>query len=316
MEPKNATKTVYSLYYPETRKIIDELWKSRPHHLYEDNDTKTQDEMHKPYLELWRNWSRLQGLEQFPNLYPTNGASEAIDHLIMRAHRPVHVFHGEYEGYAAIADACGIPVIRHDRYWFDQMEIEGDGVFYVSAPSAIDGEMWPWLNHWLEHIQRFHPQIDVILDVTYVGAAKRHVELDVGRHPNVKAVVFSLSKPFGVYYHRIGGVVSREPIKTLYGNLWFKNLFSIIAGTALMWTHTVDDLPKRYADVQVRALANLISAGKVPNGTMASNVILLAQKPCFPQKGFEDFARTEYNMRFCLKAEMARIIKQEQGVKS
>ena len=34
-------------------------------------------------------------------------------------------------------------------------------------------------------------------------------------HPNVRAVLWSLSKPFGVYYHRIGGIWSRDEIPTM-----------------------------------------------------------------------------------------------------
>ena len=75
------------------------------------------------------------------------------------------------------------------------------------------------------------------------------------------AVIFSLSKPFGVYYHRIGGVLTRAEVPTLRGHLWFKNLFSLHLGERLMAAHGARELPARYAALQQRALNRAIASG-------------------------------------------------------
>ena len=71
------------------------------------------------------------------------------------------------------------------------------------------------------------------------------------------ALVFSLSKPFGVYYDRIGGVLCRDPMPSLFGNQWFKNLTSLQLGAALLERHDVFDLPRRYKSVQRDAAARI-----------------------------------------------------------
>src|SRR5918999_601042 len=65
------------------------------------------------------------------------------------------------------------------------------------------------------------------------------------RSPSLGAVFFSLSKAFGVYYHRIGGVLSRAPLPGLEGNRWFKNVFSLALGTLLLERFGVRELPAR-----------------------------------------------------------------------
>ena len=75
--------------------------------------------------------------------------------------------------------------------------------------------------------------------------------------PAVQALAFSLSKPFGVYYDRIGGVLCRNAMPSLFGNQWFKNLTSLQLGAALLERHDVFDLPRRYKNVQREAAAQV-----------------------------------------------------------
>ena len=120
-----ATKTVYSLYYPETRRIVDELWAEAPHHLYEKNYTKRQDGLHLPFLEAWRRFATTAGVvfgAGFDSAYPTAGANEGIQALMARmgaegrARRPrVHLFRGEYEGFPHVASAAGLETVVHER---------------------------------------------------------------------------------------------------------------------------------------------------------------------------------------------------------
>src|SRR4029453_14723702 len=75
--------------------------------------------------------------------------------------------------------------------------------------------------------------------------------------PSVQALAFSLSKPFGVYYDRIGGMLCRKAMPSLFGNQWFKNLTSLQLGQALIDRHDVFDLPRRYRSIQREAAARV-----------------------------------------------------------
>src|SRR5690348_15672568 len=109
-------RTVYSYYYPETRRLVGQLWREEPHQLYDDAWERDLEGPHLPYLDAWKRWSGVD-VSGFPHGYPTNGASEALKDLIMLmpAGARVHVFEGEYEGYARYAQARGMETIVHPR---------------------------------------------------------------------------------------------------------------------------------------------------------------------------------------------------------
>src|SRR3984957_1573810 len=106
--PLQVIRSVYSVYYPETRRIVDALWAERPHGWYERNYEGRQDGMHRPCFERWRAWTEAAGVtlgSGHAHEYPTSGASEAI-HALLALHATrarhaggrIHVFAGEYEG--------------------------------------------------------------------------------------------------------------------------------------------------------------------------------------------------------------------------
>jgi hypothetical protein len=301
------SRTVYSLYYPETRAVVEDLWLGRHHEWYERAATKHQDAMHLPFLAAWREWCGLGLADAFPHAYPTSGASEPIKDLILPPGR-LHVFDGEYEGYAAIAAARGMQVVTHERSADAARHVYDDGdQFWISNPSAIDGNVWTGFDAFVEEMRARNPGVRIFLDVTYVGATKTPVRLEPARHPNVAATIFSLSKPFGVYYHRIGGVVSREPIATLHGSLWFKNLLSLKIGETLMTRFGPTDLPRQYAYLQEHVLARAKAAGRAPASARTSEVVLLAHAG----EGAVEFRRAPGRYRFCLQDGMERMLKGE-----
>ena len=300
----NVCKTVYGIYYPETRRIVDELWASRPHADYEQNYTKRQDPMHRPCLARWRSWSADAGVKlgsSFGHEYPTAGANEGI-HALLALHaagsgKRIHVFEGEYEGYGHIAQALGLEVVQHSR---DETRVEGaDDLFFLSQPSAIDGNLWKGFDAFVASCP-----MPVVVDLTYVGAVDRPTPIDLD-HPSVKAALWSLSKPFGVYYHRVGGLVSREEVPTLRGHHWFKNLFSLRLGEKLMTSHSATDLPKKYRPVQLDALERARKSDEVPAGAQPSDAVMLAHAPV--HQGFADYVRGR-NLRFCMSPGMDAII--------
>jgi histidinol-phosphate/aromatic aminotransferase/cobyric acid decarboxylase-like protein len=307
------TRTVYGIYYPETRRIVDALWAERPHDWYERNYTGRQDAMHRPFFERWRAWTAAAGVslgDGFTHEYPTAGASEAIHALLAlhatRGGKRIHVFAGEYEGYSVLGQALALDAVVHSRDPERYRESISRGarpgdVFWISQPSSVDGNLWAGFDRFRGWLTTEAPGVKLVVDVTYVGAVAVEPRIDLD-HDVVEAVVFSLSKPFGVYYHRIGGVVSRAEVPTLRGHLWFKNLFSLHLGERLMAAHGARDLPTRYLPLQRETLERCLSSGEVPPTAHPSDVVMLAHSPA-DGTGFAEYARGE-GLRFCLSPGM------------
>lgn len=262
LEAAGGSKTVYALYLPETKEILDTLLDGRDayHDMYTKAWTHKQDSAHQLFFDTWKAWVAPivdVNWDVFPFYYPTAGASEAIRESISAyGHRArhnqfsplIHVFEGEYEGYQAYAEAAQIPVMRHDRSQWTRA-IDGIGPndqFYISQPSGIDGMVWKDYDAFLGRLNEAQPEAQVMVDLTYVGCVGKKFNVSA-RHPNIRTAFFSLSKPFGVYYHRIGGMLSHEEHKGLYGNMWFKNLLSLKLGAELMKKYGVHELPAKYA---------------------------------------------------------------------
>jgi histidinol-phosphate/aromatic aminotransferase/cobyric acid decarboxylase-like protein len=296
------TKTVYSLIYPETKEMISTLWNQQPHQLYERAWLKYQDSFDKELFTLWKQWvsSVVYVDKTFEYTYPSGGSSEAIRAAIStyaskQNRGKIHQFKGEYEGYAAYAQSMNVEIIEHDRFgnWKESINksIQDNDIFFISQPSSINGNVWVGYNDFATYLDENFPKVKLMLDLCYVGVTT-HNNYQIKITPNVAMVFFSLSKAFGVYYHRIGGVLSREPIPSLYGNKWFKNLFSIQLGINLLKEYSLGELPKKYSYLQEKYL---------PENTLASDVLLLAHSVS-TQKN--DFSRLEskngFHNRFCL----------------
>jgi hypothetical protein len=313
VEGLGVIPTVYSLVYPETRAVFEQLRRRDGlSDMYERAWTKQQDPMHHDLLDTWCAWTgpRLSvDWSQFPNRYVASGSSEALRDSIARhaalaihfGRKPrIHVFAGEYEGFAAYAEAHCCEVVRHRRPdWRQITGIESGDRFYVSAPSSIDGQIWHELGAFADWLQVHHPQARLSIDLCYVGCVASpgdyRIPLD---KPCIDQVFFSLSKVFGVYYHRIGGVFSRDPLPGLYGNVWFKNLLSLRLGVELMNAYSVDQLPRRYRADQEAVVASMRSrCGAV---TPADVLLLAVQRYEASNEALRaDFSRSE-GLRYCL----------------
>jgi hypothetical protein len=297
-----VTRTVYTLYWDEVMAIQDELWKSRPHAKFMKAYERSQIEMHIPFLERWREWSGVGVRKRaFPFAYPTAGGTEALD-IIMRGYDSVHVFKGDYEGYRQLADAGRRGLVEHERRKeapIHQSPGEKD-VFIVSYPSAIDGEHWSDLETWLENMRAAFPTTAVILDLAYLGCTKTPTRLELNRHSNVEAVVFSFSKPFGLAFHRVGGIFCRHMNERLEYARYFKNVPGILLGHSLMDAYEPTKIPQRYAALQELALAEAKRVGEAPEQATCSDVILLARAAT----GSKEFERTRGQYRFCLTKAM------------
>ena len=292
----DAIPTIYSLYYPEVRATVEELWIAAPHLLYGAAYNRGQEKLPGLFLDAWRAWTTVKLGDAFPHAYATAGASEALRELIRPGIR-VNTFEGDYEGFWRLAQDRGIPFVVRPRGQCVGATYDDTDVFFLSDPSSIDGDHLDGLDSWIDEMERRHPRVSIVVDVTYVGATKVNRARDFSRHPNVKAVVFSLSKPFGVYYHRVGGVFSRNPIPVLaHGNVWLVNPFSLALGTMLMRRFQPGELPRRYAHVQEQVLADAIAQGIVPASAKPGNVILFGIGP----EGDARNLRVKGTHRFCL----------------
>ena len=274
--PPNSpvTSTVYSVVWPDTEHLVRqcmrdecELMLSAHRHAH----TKRQDPMHEGFFNAWRSFARHAvslDAEQLPECYPTAGSSEAIREIIREAvyrGEDLVVFDGEYEGYEAIAQSQGTRVHRIPRadwkslltQWAKSGPPWGPrrAQWWLSQPSAIDGNVWPDCDAFLMALAAAAPSCRVWMDLSYVGRARQSGPINVTRHANVAGLVFSLSKVMGVYYRRIGGCMSRAPIPGLWANRWFKNLDSLYLGQR--WLEQSEDALNegaRYQVEQVRAM--------------------------------------------------------------
>ncbi|MEZ5681102.1 MAG: hypothetical protein R3E14_07355 [Erythrobacter sp.] len=293
-----ASGTIYSLVMPESEAVLAEVMDGGPagrdagllEH-YREAWTQKQDALHESYFERWVAWSapvvRFDAAG-FPHRYPTAGASEGIFKLMAeyaaRARSDgfepsVHIFEGEYEGFPAYAASLGLPLVRHPRSeWEDVAARAGrNAQFWISQPSAIDGAVWQHFDSFARGLAETRPDIALVPDLTYVGNVARAFEIALDL-PNVAHLVFSHSKPFGGYYHRVGGVFAREECPSLFGNKWFKNLLSLAWGSAMMDRFDVRELPRRYAGAQAEAVRRIGQLLGV-QGLVPADVCLLATAP-------------------------------------
>ena len=290
-----VSKPVFDCRWPETRDIAARLWNELPgnlgERLYGAPYLGGQDRLHERFLDRWLEWRRgfvTLDASGFPHRYASAGSSEAIRECIAQysvdrrsagREAVIHTFDGEYEGYAAYADAYRVRMVRHDRRaWRESLgrlsadAVRGDLVL-VSEPSAIDGNLWADFPAFIAHLERELPTVRVAVDLTYVGTIARAYTIDVSSDV-IDTVFFSLSKVYGVYYHRIGGVFSRSVMPGLVGNRWFKNTFSLELGHELLAALPPRAIPTAYRATQARATADASAALGIP--LTASDAILIA----------------------------------------
>ena len=319
--------TIYSLVMPEAEAALAALVRDEEalFDRYREPWTQKQDAMHEAYFDAWIGWSapivRFEPAD-FPFRHPTAGASEGIFKLMseyfgrMRAEGrapTIHIFEGEYEGFPAYADALAIRCVRHDRSAWQSAPnaIDPDGLFWISQPSAIDGHVWPHFEAFARLLAEQRPSVALIPDLTYVGSVARPFGL-VLDSPNIPAFVISHSKPFGGYYHRVGGVFSRAECPSLFGNKWFKNLLSLAWGTEMMRRHGVFELPAEYRAIQEEACRR---AGEVLGIGVVQPADVLLMGTASPETARSDVLRTvlrgspsEQLVRLCLTPAMTVLI--------
>jgi histidinol-phosphate/aromatic aminotransferase/cobyric acid decarboxylase-like protein len=323
-----ASKTVYALVTAEIE--LAKSWLFSDSSLSDERSnyyaqfrgawTGKQDAVHEEFRDTWIKWSEPAvdfPPASFPFFYPTAGASEALRHLIYdwsiraksRTMIPrIHVFEGEYEGYKAYAEAAGVKVVEWPRSLSVAKQIKEGELFFLSQPSAINGYVWREANAFLNDM----PRNSVVIDLTYVGATHEYAlraKIDLTA-PSIRNIVFSLSKSFGAYYDRIGGVFCQQEDLGLFGNKWFKNLSSLQLGTKLMKSHDVFYMPWRYRALQADQALATAAALKIEHISPA-DVFLLATADKAADPALDAYLRRPAKtglVRLCLTPGMAKAL--------
>lgn len=301
MNITNPTKTVYCYYFPEVREIISRITKEYPHDIYLRSVDPGLDDYHEKAVAEYVAHMKdvMPGLVSFPYRYTSAGASESIFHILsnikaFESHVPLYILDGEYEGYAGYGENIGLK--------FTSVPLESSfenldkGIFFISNPSARNGNILP--NDLIEKIGNAGHEI--IFDATYVGLTDpKEFLVD---HPSIRSVIVSLSKPFGLYYYRIGFCFSRKELLTLYVNKWFKNILSHLIADEILVKYRSSELVSLYRLYQARAVERLREMYNLP--IKPSDVLILAhihssEVPEEKKSEIEEFRRGEW-YRFCV----------------
>lgn len=332
LNESGVSKIVYALVMPETEQTIDLVFDGRDdsgsrdgyHRLFREAWTQKQDAVHEAFFQQWLAWSApvvSMAATDFTFQYPTSGASEGLREAIhaygARARSEnfvpaIHVFEGEYEGYAAYARAAAIPLTVHRRsQWHQAIEqMRPTDQFYLSQPSGIDGNLWDQFDAFASELAIRLPTLELMLDLSYVGCVAKDYHINA-RYPNIAAIFFSLSKPAGVYYHRIGGMFSRKEYLGLFGNKWFKNISSLQIGNQFMNRYSVQELPRKYCTQQQMAI-DAINRQLGLTLSRADILLLAVGRPADQPSDLERYLLRgpagEAVVRVCLTARMAHLI--------
>lgn len=329
LEDSGVIPMIYSLVYPETRAVRSELYDGQPGilDLHEKAFEGRGVEDHAIFLTKFRTWlAQLAFIDpvNFSHQYVGNGSSEPIravtakhiiDTLLQGREAHFHIFDGEYQGYEAYVDGFNtsnsdrVRLSKYDRRRFQDMgrDLGPGSRIMLSQPSGIDGNYWEGFDEFMGWLAKNHPDVPVDVDLAYAGATtcEETISLD---HPNIASIFFSLSKVFGVYRDRTGGVFSREEIPGLFGNKWFNNAFSLEMGRQLIASHEPCELPKRYANVQGRVVEKI--ARILGEEVFPSDVLLMAHQPeASTNTRILDKFQRAHGMRYCLTPAIDRIIK-------
>ena len=175
-----------------------------------------------------KGWTSVRKYKWFS--YPTSGSEEAIREVMLHIKEVknaehIYVLPGEYEGYEAVAGTRGLPVLQIDP---EELLEAIPGWVFISNPSSRNGNVISpdYIQGLLDHGHM------LVIDLAYLGTAD--VKIDVS-HPNIYAVLTSFSKPFGMFYYRVGFAFTRELIPSLDANRkWFKCVPSLMAAEAVV----------------------------------------------------------------------------------
>ena len=303
MNEFKAITTVYSYYMPEIRELITALTREYPHDVFLRSISPGLDDFHQPIIDkLFAAYEQdVPHLTKFAYRYPTSGSEEGIreymTYLQSQGVSQIYVWQGDYEGYRETARTRNIDTVEID-YDCDPATLS-PGHWFLSNPSARNGTIVPAAKI-LAIAEAGHK---LFYDLAYLGATDSTV-FDVS-HPNIVAAVVSFSKPYGLFYYRVGFTFSCEPIPALYANKWFKNVYGLLIAERIMDRIDRAAMVRKYRAIQASIVERINAAFGM--GLSASDAFLLAklpaddgaQLPAEQRQVIERFRRADW-YRFCL----------------
>jgi hypothetical protein len=328
-----AMKAVYSYVYPEVRPIIEKMGyipielflTSTPVGKAQDiidglgfrkrfvvprnsDGNVSLDDIHEPIIdrlvEEYEDIGKVvSGLKDFGYRYPTSGSSQGIFHLLadlkQKGLDKIYMLKGEYEGYREYGNTLGIKTVEIDSLNYSSIKRYKPGVWFISNPSARDGNIIP--NEYVMNLCEAGHK--VILDLAYVGMTKDYkFNLD---HENIVGTVMSLSKPYGLFRFRTGITFTKEPVDSLYANKWFKDVGRLLLGLKVVEDIGVHKLHDKYVGFQSHIIRSLNDG--LGLDIKQSDVFLLGYTTVSGTKDYGDkklslissYRRSD-NYRFCL----------------
>jgi histidinol-phosphate/aromatic aminotransferase/cobyric acid decarboxylase-like protein len=275
MKTFRAITTVYSYYLPEIRELITRLTRDYPHDVFLRSISPGLDDFHHPIIEklISVHQHDVPQLEDFGYRYPTAGSEEGIrEYLTLLQSQGVgsiYVWKGDYEGYREVAKTRNIATIEV-AFDVDPTALQ-PGHWFLSNPSARNGMIVP-----SEQIMAIaEAGHRIFYDLSYLGATDACV-FDIN-HPNIIVVAISFSKPYGLFYYRIGFILSREVIPTLFANKWFKNIYGLLIADRILDDMDLPKLAQKYKAVQAKIVKRI--NGESNLGLSAADAFLLANLP-------------------------------------
>lgn len=303
MSALKAITTVYSYYLPEVRALISDLTRDYPHQVFLRSIEPGLDDFDQPIIDklVAAHRDDAPGLARFPHRYPTAGSEEGIREYmtVLRTQgvRRIYVWAGDYEGYRETAKTRGLETVEVG--WDRDPAALPPGHWFLSNPSARDGMIVP-PDKLLAIAEAGH---QVFYDLSYLGSTGPSV-FDL-RHPNIAAAVISFSKPYGLFYYRVGFTFSRRPIPALYANKWFKNVYGLLIADKILDELNLARVAGKYKRLQAEIVDEINR--ELALGIAPSDAFLLARLPgtaagrLSPQQraAIAPFRRAD-GYRFCL----------------
>lgn len=273
-EKPNFMKAVYSYYFPEVRKVVDEVNTNYDHNIFLTSSPVVLDDFHLPVIKKMQRFYReeVNSLDQFKFVYPTSGSSEGIreylSFLALQGVRQIYTLKGEYEGYRETAKTRGIYT---KELTLEELLNAPPSYVMLSNPSARNGNII--LNKdVLKMCKQGHK---IFYDLAYLGSTQ-HYCFDLS-HKNIVAGCISLSKPLGLFRYRIGFTFGREEIPSLYSNKWFKSIPALLIAEKVFDTMQPDQIWKKYKAWQLGIIQRVNS--RFGLDLQPSDAILLAYLP-------------------------------------
>lgn len=318
MNELKAMKTVYSYRFPEVRDLITELTNPFPHDVFLESTSPpgALDDFHDPVIDkvLALYADSVPDLRDFGFRYPTSGSEEGIREILTllqsQGVENIYVLRGEYEGYKFVGETRCIDTVEVDAQT-NPRNLE-PGYWFISNPSARDGNIIP--NKVIDDVCEAGHQ--VFYDLAYLGSTRPH-EFDLS-HENIFAAVISFSKPFGLFYDRIGFTFSREAVPSLYANKWFKNILGLMIAGKIAEELDPAELYDKYRPVQEEIIDGInrdFSLGMRPSDALLLGHITneSAQALDPRQKEMISSFQREDVYRFCLSLYYLEHEKNKEG---